>query len=469
MVVQGPTAHHGTRLVQQRGRIFSDKPPGGNGRSLVLVGHQFEPRLVALVDKDGFVFANKHSIDFDGQLHRPTHTPTQCARAPPESRQARVPSLPRSPRVSRESLLRRDHLAVRAVPREQILHQMLRDLWGGEPVGHVLGQSPTPVARGVSSPPDPWTWPSCAAFAANRWYCAYPARKRTRIASTSNSLKGPAASFSGETNHPAVKSNAGSSKASTPIGAPSDAVLPLPCTLSVPGARLPTRAIGNPRAPPKSTSDGPWLAKVDCTKSTNRERAVGARTRRSKTWTPLRFSHFCPRHARQRVSRHRLGRLIRARRVSTPRTRVSQLARGCGTPDFFSTRGVPGFVRQGSTDRGGRPSQDSRTELPTLRGRTPDLPSQPPRPLAPTLPGICHRASHRGGLQLLSDSGLPGLNLESLGCLKYDVLRGQDLPRDKREDLLPSCGFHTDPTLHHCPVTKCHAFSLWYQHAMSHV
>ena len=85
--------------------------------------------------------------------------------------------------------------------------------------------------------------------------------------------------------------------------------------------------------------------------------------------------------------------------VSTPRTRVSQLARGYGTPGFLSTRGVPGFVRQGSTDRGGPPPQDSRTELPTLRGRRPDTPSQPPQPLAPTLPGIRHRASHRGGLQ----------------------------------------------------------------------
>ena len=101
----------------------------------------------------------------------------------------------------------------------------------------------------------------------------------------------------GETSHPAEKPNAGSRKASTPIGAMSDPVLPLPCTLSVPGARLPTRAIGNPRVPPKSTSDGPWLANVDCTESTNRDRAVGARTRRSKTWTHLRFSHFCPHHA----------------------------------------------------------------------------------------------------------------------------------------------------------------------------
>ena len=80
--------------------------------------------------------------------------------------------------------------------------------------------------------------------------------------------------------------------------------------------------------------------------------------------------------------------------------------------------------------------------------------------------------AYKGGTvekELLSDSGLPGLNLESLGCPKYDVLRGQDLLRDKREDLLPSCGFHADPTHHHCPVTECHAFWLWYRHAMSHV
>ena len=229
-------------------------------------------------------------------------------------------------------------------------------------------KSNSSCTRCIVTPPDPWTWPNCAAFAANRWCCAYPARKRTRIASTSNALKGPAASFSGETNHPAVKSNAGSSKASTPNGAPSDVVLPLPCTLSVPGTKLPSRANGNPKAPRKSTSDGPWLANVDCTESTNRERAVRARTRRSKTWTPLRLVHCRPHHARQRVSRHRLGRVLRARRVSTPRTRVSQLARGCGTPGFLSTRQVPGFVRQGLKDRGGRPPQDSRTELPPRMG-----------------------------------------------------------------------------------------------------
>ena len=56
-------------------------------------------------------------------------------------------------------------------------------------------------------------------------------------------------------------------------------------------------------------------------------------------------------------------------------------------------------MRQGPNDRGDRSSQDSRPELPTLRGGRPDPPSQPPRPPETTLPGIRHRASHRGGLQ----------------------------------------------------------------------
>ena len=63
----------------------------------------------------------------------------------------------------------------------------------------------------------------------------------------------------------------------------------------------PLYALGTRREAPLSTSDGPWLANVDCTESTNRERAVGARTRRSKTWTPLRLVHCRPHHARQRV------------------------------------------------------------------------------------------------------------------------------------------------------------------------
>ena len=60
---------------------------------------------------------------------------------------------------------------------------------------------------------------------------------------------------------------------------------------------------------------------------------------------------------------------------------------------------------------------------------------------------------------LLQALNIPSLNLETLGCPRYDVLRIQFLS----ESLLPSCGFHKDDKLHHCPVTECHAFWKWYQ------
>ena len=56
---------------------------------------------------------------------------------------------------------------------------------------------------------------------------------------------------------------------------------------------------------------------------------------------------------------------------------------------------------------------------------------------------------------LLNKLNIPSLNLETLGCPRYDVLRSQDL---KYYKLLPSCGFHKDDTRHHCPLTECHAF-----------
>ena len=40
--------------------------------------------------------------------------------------------------------------------------------------------------------------------------------------------------------------------------------------------------------------------------------------------------------------------------------------------------------------------------------------------------------------ELLQTLNIPSLNLETLGCAKYDVLRTQFLS----ESLLPSCGFH---------------------------
>ena len=61
---------------------------------------------------------------------------------------------------------------------------------------------------------------------------------------------------------------------------------------------------------------------------------------------------------------------------------------------------------------------------------------------------------------LLNKLNIPSLNLETLGCPKYDVLRNENL---KYTNLLTSCGFHKDDTRHHCPVTECHAFYLWYK------
>ena len=61
---------------------------------------------------------------------------------------------------------------------------------------------------------------------------------------------------------------------------------------------------------------------------------------------------------------------------------------------------------------------------------------------------------------LLNKLNIPSLNLETLGCPKYDVLRHEHL---KYTNLSPSCGFHQDDTRHHCPVTECHAFYVWYK------
>ena len=58
---------------------------------------------------------------------------------------------------------------------------------------------------------------------------------------------------------------------------------------------------------------------------------------------------------------------------------------------------------------------------------------------------------------LLMKLNIPSLNLETLGCPKCDVLR-EKIPS---HTLLPSCGFNQDDTIHHCPVTECHAFWNW--------
>ena len=58
---------------------------------------------------------------------------------------------------------------------------------------------------------------------------------------------------------------------------------------------------------------------------------------------------------------------------------------------------------------------------------------------------------------LLMKLSIPSLDLETLGCPKYDKLRHII----SSERVLPSCGFHQDESIHHCPVTECHAFWFW--------
>jgi len=58
---------------------------------------------------------------------------------------------------------------------------------------------------------------------------------------------------------------------------------------------------------------------------------------------------------------------------------------------------------------------------------------------------------------LLMKLNIPSLDLETLGCPKYDKLRHII----SSERVLPSCGFHQDESIHHCPVTECHAFWFW--------
>ena len=60
---------------------------------------------------------------------------------------------------------------------------------------------------------------------------------------------------------------------------------------------------------------------------------------------------------------------------------------------------------------------------------------------------------------VLTQLNIPSLNLETVGCPKYDVLKYQT----PSQLLLPSCGFRADDSTHHCPVTECSAFWHWYK------
>ena len=66
--------------------------------------------------------------------------------------------------------------------------------------------------------------------------------------------------------------------------------------------------------------------------------------------------------------------------------------------------------------------------------------------------------AYKGGhveRDLLNKLHIPCLNLETFGCPKYDVLK-HEFP-----GWLPSCRFHSDENIHHCPMKECETFWLW--------
>ena len=69
------------------------------------------------------------------------------------------------------------------------------------------------------------------------------------------------------------------------------------------------------------------------------------------------------------------------------------------------------------------------------------------------------RVAYKGGTVeklLLVSMNIPFLNLETLGCPKYDVLRALD------NEPPETCGWHAIPNKHHCAMTECRAFFHWY-------
>lgn len=60
---------------------------------------------------------------------------------------------------------------------------------------------------------------------------------------------------------------------------------------------------------------------------------------------------------------------------------------------------------------------------------------------------------------------IPYLDLETWGCLKYDRLIDY-IPES--EELNPGCGFHKDPSRHHCTMRECQAFMRWYKDFMKY-
>ena len=64
--------------------------------------------------------------------------------------------------------------------------------------------------------------------------------------------------------------------------------------------------------------------------------------------------------------------------------------------------------------------------------------------------------AYKGG-HVESKLKIPCLDLETWGCPKYEQLK-QTIVESSA-----SCGFPLNDIIHHCPMTECHVFWLWFQ------
>ena len=62
------------------------------------------------------------------------------------------------------------------------------------------------------------------------------------------------------------------------------------------------------------------------------------------------------------------------------------------------------------------------------------------------------------GKDVFKQLNIPSLNLDTAGCPKYDVMKYQPPPPSTTVTLLPSCSFHANESMHHCPVMECSSF-----------
>ena len=63
---------------------------------------------------------------------------------------------------------------------------------------------------------------------------------------------------------------------------------------------------------------------------------------------------------------------------------------------------------------------------------------------------------------LLNKLNIPWTDLEKWGSPKYSE-RGERIPQELS---IPSCGYHLNDNIHHCPVTECSAFWRWCRYSV---